>query len=195
MRFSPLAPIAATLVAATLAACGGSQGYTIAGTISGLVYPGLVLATNGDTVSPAANATTFAFGKQLSYGTTYNVVAQTQPQHQTCTIPNGIDSAGHLTSISIDVICSVNAYTIGGTVTGLTGAGLVLANGSSLALNTVAVDATTFTLPLAVPYNVSYGVYVLTQPTNQFCTVQNGTGVMGDAAVTNLVVACQNTGA
>jgi hypothetical protein len=35
-----------------------------------------------------------------------------------------------------------------------------------------------------------YGVTVLTQPTNQTCTVVNGTGTMGAGPVNNIQVNC-----
>lgn len=57
----------------------------------------------------------------------------------------------------------------------------------------------------SVPYNQSYGVSILAQPTGQTCTLtggngsdNNGTGVMDEAAtkaggVNNLVINCVNT--
>jgi hypothetical protein len=45
----------------------------------------------------------------------------------------------------------------------------------------------------AIPVGDAYGLSVLTQPSNpaQVCTIANGTGVMGDANRTNVVVTCQ----
>ena len=44
----------------------------------------------------------------------------------------------------------------------------------------------------AVPYGVTYGVTVQTQPTGLFCSVDSkGTGTMGDAPVTDIAVTCQ----
>ena len=64
--------IAALMVVVALAGCGGLSSlignggggnttYTIGGAISGLSATGLVLANGSDTVSPAANATSFVF--------------------------------------------------------------------------------------------------------------------------------------
>ena len=95
-----------------------------------------------------------------------------------------------LAAIDVGVFCSLNSYAIGGTITGLTSEGLVLTNGSVGGTFTATATATAFTLP-AVAYGSTYGVSVLTQPANDVCTVtQNGSGLMGDAAVTNIAVSC-----
>ena len=86
--------------------------------------------------------------------------------------------------------CSINPYALGGTINGLTTDGLVLVNGTTGGTILVTKGATSFTFGLPVKYGVSYGATILTQPTGQTCTLQNGTGVMGDANVSNLVVNC-----
>ena len=62
------------------------------------------------------------------------------------------------------------SYTIGGTVSGLTASGLVLQNNGGDNL-TVAANATSFTFPTKVAANGAYAVTVMTQPTNETCTV------------------------
>ena len=59
-------------------------------------------------------------------------------------------------------------YTIGGTVTGLTGAGLVLQDNGGDNL-TVSANATSFTFSTAVASGGAYSVTVLTQPAGQSC--------------------------
>ena len=182
-----------------LSACGGKAKFTVAGPIAGLSYAGLVLTNNGSDLSVAANSTSYSFPNTVDYGNTYDVSVKTNPLHQTC-LPYGANSAGHLidtagrmASISVPIVCSLNNYSIGGTVTGLTADGLVLTNGSSGGTVTLAKDVTAFTFSATVPYGVSYGVTVLTQPTNGtvICSVgPTGTGVMGDAAVTNIAITC-----
>ncbi len=78
-------------------------------------------------------------------------------------------------------------YTVGGSVTGLTGTGLVLQNngGDNLA---VAADGP-FTFATAIADNAPYSVSVQTQPSGQFCTVQNGSGT-ALANVSNVAVSC-----
>ena len=189
----------ALLAGVALAACGGKAMFTVGGVFEkdssypGLIYSGLVLSNGGSTVSVPAGATTFAFANQIGYGETYNVVASTQPLHQSCVVANPSDTAGRMAAIGIVVQCSLNSFPVGGTVTGLTVDGLVLINGSNGAVTVNAsttTDLPTFTFA-NVFYNVAYGVSVLTQPPGLTCTVgPKGTGVMGDAAVTDITVSC-----
>ncbi len=80
-------------------------------------------------------------------------------------------------------------FTIGGTVTGLAGSGLVLTNGGKDLV--VANGATTFTFPTPVAKGTSYGVTAKSSPTSppQVCTVANGTGTVS-GNVTNIAVTC-----
>jgi hypothetical protein len=87
-------------------------------------------------------------------------------------------------------VCAAASYAIGGTVSGLTGTGLVLQNngGNNLAVN--ANGSFTFTTPVASgsPYNVT----VLTQPSGQACTVSDGSGTVGSAPITSVAVTCSS---
>ena len=127
----------------------------------------------------------------MSYGDAFAVTFKSQPSHQTCSIINGgNDTAGHTAAINVVVACRLNTIALGGTITGLTSDGLVLTNGSTGGTVAVAAGATTFAMA-AVPFGASYGVSVLTQPTGKVCSVSaNGTGVMTDTAVSDIVVTC-----
>jgi hypothetical protein len=144
------------------------------------------------TVSPKAGDTKFTFPNTISYGDTFNILVTTSPPHQSCTVYYGNDTAGHTASINAQVVCGDVLHALSGTISNLTGTGLVLVNGSNTATFTATAGATTFTMPTGVPYGATYGVTVLTQPTGQTCTVSNGVGTMGDADVTNLVINCVN---
>lgn len=186
-----LRPATLLALALSLAACGGKATFPITGTINGLVYDGLVLTTNGMDAPVAAKATTFTFPSSLGYGELYHVTQKTPPAHQTCEIVRGTETAGRLASINVEVYCTVNTALVGGTITGLTSAGLKLANGSVAGIVELTADATAFILPNKVAYGTTYGITVLAQPATQNCSVSaTGTGVMGDAAVTNVVVTC-----
>ena len=191
MHSSNLHTIAALLVALGLSACGGKASFDVSGNINRLDYTGLVLANGADTVAPAVGATSFTFPNRVDYGTSYNVTIKTQPQHMTCAVANATGSAGHTASIVVAVSCTINAYTISGTVQGLTGAGLELANGSDPVTALPAAGATTFAFTNKVEFGKPYGVGVLTQPSGQTCSVSaNGTGAMGDANVADIAVSC-----
>jgi hypothetical protein len=79
--------------------------------------------------------------------------------------------------------------TIGGSVTGLTGSGLVLQDNGGDSLTITANGP--FTFKTAVTGTGAYAVTVLTQPTvpNQVCTVASGSGT-ATANVTNVAVTC-----
>jgi hypothetical protein len=194
-------------LALSLAACGGKATFPVSGTIAGLQYGGLVLNTNNQDLPVNAGATSFTFPNALSYGEVYNVVAKTQPAHQTCSIgpftnPDGTgsvynsasDTAGRFGAINIGVLCVTNDVALGGTVTGLASAAtLQLINGSDSTAVTVTGTGADVTFALAtVKFGTTYGITVFAQPDGQICTVSNGTGTMTDIAPTNIVVSCVN---
>jgi 6-phosphogluconolactonase (cycloisomerase 2 family) len=196
--------IAAAYVTATLVTgCGGGGGggsgnntpppatYSVGGTVQGLTASGLVLQDNGaDNLTIAANSTTFKFPTMITSGAPYAVTVLTQPTGQTCTLGSGSGTAStNVTSVA--VTCTANTYLVTGSITGLTGTGLVLQNNGGGNL-TVAANATTFTFPAALATGAAYSITVLTQPASPplNCTVNNGSGTIAVADVTNVQVAC-----
>jgi N-acetylneuraminic acid mutarotase len=161
--------------------------YTIGGTITGLTETGLVLQNNGgDNLTVDPNATTYTFATQVASGGAYSVSVLAQPLGEDCTVTNG---AGTATAnvVNANVSC-IQAYTINGTVTGLTAAGLVLQDNGGGNL-TVSANAASFTFAAPVLSGGAYSVTVFTQPANQNCTVANGSGA-ATADVTNVSVVC-----
>lgn len=79
-------------------------------------------------------------------------------------------------------------YAVGGSVSGLTGSLTLLNNGGDA--RTITANGT-FAFATSLAANAAYAVTVQTQPTNQLCTVTNGSGTIGSAAVTNVAVACE----
>ena len=86
------------------------------------------------------------------------------------------------------------SYTVGGTVTGVAGQGLVLQDNASDNLSVTSNGA--FVFAHKVKTNAAYSVTVKTQPTNpvQTCTVRNGSGTMAKTNVTNVIVSCTQPG-
>ena len=82
-------------------------------------------------------------------------------------------------------------YTIGGTITGLTTAGLVLSDGGMNV--SPAANATSFTFPTAVATGTMYNVTVMTQPMSATCKVTAGSGSVGATNITTVVVTCTAT--
>jgi hypothetical protein len=81
-------------------------------------------------------------------------------------------------------------YTVGGTVIGLTGSGLLLASGFG---NLPVSAAGTFTFGTRVVSGTPYSVSVEAQPSSptQSCSVANASGVVAAANVTNVSVTCE----
>jgi len=168
--------------------------YTVGGTIAGLTGTGLILRDNGgdDLVIPPG-ATTFTFATPVATGSAYAVTVLTQPSAptQACTVTAGSGTvrAGNVTTVA--VTCVFDAFTVGGTITGLTGTGLVLQDNAGDDL-LVPAGATTFTFGTAVPSGAPYAVTVLTQPTSpsQLCTVEGGAGTVTSAGITDIAITC-----
>ena len=165
------------------------QPFSLGGTISGLGNnAGLTLTNGGDTYAVAAGSTSFTMPTPVAFGSPYSVAVQAAPAGLTCTASNASATmpAGNVTSVVIT--CSDQSYTVGGTISGPTSSGMVLVNGS----DTLAVlpGASSYTMPTAVAYTGTYAVTVQTQPTGLTCSVSNGAGTMGSAAVTNIAVTC-----
>lgn len=164
------------------------QTFSLSSTVSGLSGSGLVLAVNGETVNVSSGAHAVRLATALAAGTAYTVSVRTQPSGQLCSVTGGAGTIGSANVANVVVTCSDRAYPVGGSVSGLNGAGLVLANGSDTLA--VSAGATSFTLPTAVAYTSSYAVTVQTQPAGEACAVSNGTGTMPAGAVTNVSLSC-----
>jgi hypothetical protein len=83
-----------------------------------------------------------------------------------------------------------NNYTLGGTIVGLLGTVVLTTNNGDL-LTLKSNGFFTFATPVAQGAN--YGVTIATQPTNQVCSVANGSGTIGEDNVTNVSVNCVTT--
>ncbi|MBF5041691.1 hypothetical protein FGE12_04760 [Aggregicoccus sp. 17bor-14] len=82
-----------------------------------------------------------------------------------------------------------STYSVGGTVSGLSGTGLKLKNNGG---DELTVTGSTFTFATKIATGGAYAVTVSAQPNGQTCTVANGTGTVGTANVTNVAVTCAN---
>ncbi len=178
-----------------LVACGGnvnsaSSGYTIGGTVSGLTGSGLVLeGYYENNLAISANGP-FTFSTPIANGYLYSVSVFTQPSDppQFCSVANGSGTAtANVTNVQVTCVL-LPQYTIGGTVSGLTGSGLVLQDngGDNLAIG--ANGGFTFGTPVN-PNAPSYSVTVFSEPAAQVCVVSNGSGY-ATVNVTSVQVAC-----
>ena len=186
------------LVPVFLASCGSTTTpttYTISGTVSGLNGSGLMLQYNGaNTLSVTSNGP-FTFANAIVAASQYTVSVLTQPSNpaQTCTITSGGTGTANSNVVIVEIFCANNTFTLGGTVAGLSGSGLVLQDngGSNLAINANG----NFSFPSAVNRGSGYNVAVLTQPSSpaQTCNVANGVGANLNGNVTDILVTCSTT--
>jgi Galactose oxidase, central domain len=170
---------------------------TIGGTLSGLANGASVILQDngGDALTLTANGA-FTFKTPVTGPTdAYAVTVNTQPTtpNQICTVANGSGTASaNVTNVAVTCVLS---YSIGGTVTGLVGTGLVLENGSDSELLMInpANGNEAFTFKLFVPTGTQYTVAISTQPSspNQTCVIAPGTASgTATANVTSVVVTC-----
>lgn len=171
---------------------GGSAAFsTIGGSVSGLKGAGLVLKNNGaDDLQVSADGP-FSFPAAIRNGEPYAVTVGSQPSNptQTCTVTNGSGTAAGADVTNVQITCATAAYAVGGTVVGLTGAGLVLTNNGG---DDRAVSASgPFAFATKVASGATYAVAVKTQPSSGGpCAVSGGTGTVGVGDVTGVVVNC-----
>ncbi len=186
----------------SLTACGGGGGgssrsvltYKVGGVVNGLVGSGLSLQNNGESL-PINSDGSFVFGTSLSEGESYAVSVMTQPDNpqQVCTIIQGAGLVQTQDITNIEVNCLTGQFTVGGTVSGLVGSGLILQNKGG---NDLTVSGNgSFTLNAAFGSGETYLVTVLTHPSApaQTCSVFNGSGSVSNANVSNVAISC-NTG-
>lgn len=171
-----------------------TDSFTIGGMISGLTGAGLVLQDNGgNNLSVGAGATSFAFPAAILSGGSYNVTVLSQPSgpSQTCVVANGSGLVTNANVTSVQVTCTTDSFTIGGTTSGLTGTGLVLLDNGGNNL-TISAGATSFTFTAPIASGASYNVTVFSQPSNpsQTCGITNGSGPVTNANITSVQVAC-----
>ncbi len=126
------------------------------------------------------------------------------PTHAIAAASPALDSAGACASPAADqrgtarpqgASCDRGAfeltfYSIGGTVQGLAGSGLVLRNNGG---NDLPISGNgPFTFSTALAEGSHYAVTAFAQPSgpNQTCTVSSGAGMVGEGDVTDIVVSC-----
>jgi len=94
----------------------GEQGFSIGGTVSGLVGSGLVLATAGQPdLTLVPGQTTFAFAQKVKSGTAYEVALESPASEpaQDCQVigGSGVVGAADVTSIALDCVAPERSYT------------------------------------------------------------------------------------
>ena len=169
--------------------------YSIGGTVIGLdVGKTLILYDNGSNPLTVQGNGAFTFSQPVAAGASYQVIVGTQPTGQTCSIANATGSGMGVTANISDVtiVCSSQAFTIGGAITGLAG-------GQSVTLMDNGSDAVTltsngpFSFANGIAYGGSYAVTISSQPLGQSCSVANASQTDVTGAVNDLLVTCTSS--
>jgi Putative esterase len=167
--------------------------YSVGGTVSGLTGTVVLQDNGGDNLSVAANGS-FTFPTKLASGAGYAVTVKTQPTGQACAVSGGTGTVGTANVTGVAVTCTTSqpaTYSVGGTVSGLTGTVVLQDNGGD---NLSVAANGSFTFPTKLASGAAYAVTVLTQPSGQACAVSGGTGTVGTANVTGVAVTCTTSG-
>jgi len=149
---------------------------TVGGTVTGLTGAGMVLEDNsGDDLTIVANGT-FTFKTAVTGGLCgdhKDAAHQPHPKLHRCvrsgTATNNVNN--------VQINCG-SGLTVGGSVSGLIGTGLVLQNNGTNNFQVTGTGNVQFTFSSPITSGANYAVSVLTQPSSpaQVCSVVNGTG-------------------
>ena len=153
MKIKSLVMMMTVGISLLLASCGSASvtTYSITGTISGLSSGGLVLQNNsGNNLPVSSGSTSFIFTNAIAVGAAYNVTVLSQPSNpaETCVVTFGSGTVA-ATVTDIQIICADNTFTLGGTVSGLSGTGLVLQDNGGTNLTITANGSYTFPTPIS----------------------------------------------
>jgi hypothetical protein len=166
--------------------------YTVGGTVSGLVGTVVLQNNGGDDLSVGVTGP-FTFATSLVSGAPYSVTVLHSPSGQRCSVDAGT-GAGEIASADVTtahVTCvELPTYAIGGTVSGLTGTGLVLQNLGTDDLS-ISTDGP-FVFGTRSLDGAPYAVTVRTPPGGQDCQVVAGAGSVSGANVISVQVTCSD---
>lgn len=118
------------------------------------------------------------------------VLVQPTSPNQTCAVVNGEGVVAGADVTDVAVTCTTLVYTVGSSVSGLVGSGLVLQQSGGDDLP-IAADGS-FTFPTPLPDGSTFAVSVSAQPNNppETCVVANGAGTVAGDDVTDVSVTC-----
>jgi len=169
----------------------GGENFSISGTVVGLTGTGLVIANGSDTLNIKTTGKNVNFTFKSTTTGPYQVTVQTEPSNpaQNCSVMNGTGTAtANVTNV--EVTCGIGV-TIGGTISGLLGSGMVLQDNGADNLAITGTGNVSFTFPTPLIAGTAYTVTISKQPTNpqQVCTLANATGT-ANSSVNNVQISC-----
>lgn len=188
-------------VIAGLAGCNEGEkapvtALTVGGSVSGLSGSGLVLQLNGTNELAVSANGKFNFPHALAKGSAYAVTVKASPStpvKQTCTVSQGSGSIAGAAVNNVTVACTTDSYAIGGTVSGLSGKGLVLQiNGA----NDLAIAGNgNFIFPgIRLPDGSDYSVAIKTTPARLKCEIKPVSAAFDKDTLNIAAVTCSRKG-
>ncbi len=166
----------------------GVLGYTLGGSVSGLLANTNVTLLNGADSIDVSNGG-YSFPTALAYNSNF-AATLSSPDGQTCAfVNNAYGTMGTANITNLDVACTVQAYALGGSVSGLAdGTTLTLQSGG----DTITVPNGSYVFPTPVAYDSAYAI-TLTVPDGQTCAFEpvgvDG-GTMPASDMSNANVSC-----
>lgn len=170
-----------------------TNGFTVGGTVSGLSSPtSMVLKNNGSDPLTINSDGEFTFSTGILDFRPYRVAVSVQPTNgQSCRVDNKSGTINGTNITNITIVCGTGILSVGGTVSGIAGTGLVLQNNGGDD-KPISADGS-FTFGTLLVDEAEYLVTVL-RPSgspNVGCSVANGSGVIRNPIpVTDVVVTC-----
>jgi len=203
---------AVVAVLTMLTACGGGNSgpptYTIGGTVTEISGSGLVLQNESGDDLPISASGAFTFATRMPSGTSYAVTVKGSPTSplQGCTVSDGVGTIAATDVTNVSVTCE-SGYTVGGTVSGLQGSGLVLqllapgghpspgghpAHDVGPPLQITSNGPFTFDFVYTESLGFPTLAFVSQQPASpiQFCVIRNAAINIQAANVTDIEVGC-----
>jgi len=162
--------------------------HSVGGTVTGLAGS-VTLQLNGGNDYIVTTNGSFMFPTLLEDTSDYEVTVSVQPDGQVCNVENGtgIIEKDNVSDVVIDCAAS---YAVSGTISGLSGTTTLRLNGDSFL--EVSSNGPFGPFPDEVRDNESYSVSVFIRPPNQTCTVENGSGIIDGADITDISVVCED---
>ncbi|MBI5889218.1 MAG: hypothetical protein HZB47_00890 [Nitrosomonadales bacterium] len=176
------AVLMATMIAG-LSGCGEKQEtpppapaipLTVGGSATGLAGGEVILQLNGaDDLAVKADGK-FKFPKPLAKGSAYAVTVKAEPTlpvKQTCTVGAGSGSIAGAPINNVAVTCTTNTYAIGGTVSGLSGKGLMLQLNGEIDVK-IAKNGNFVFPEVRLPDGGDFKVAIKKTPARQKCVIE-----------------------
>lgn len=156
----------------------------------------LVIENAGVQVTLTGGMDSFTFGPILEPGDIYNVSIVTEPEYQICSITNPAGTAVDADIDNIQIVCTL-FLKVGGAYSTVVSAGVTDGNVEilfSTAYHTIPITLTggvdTYDFGNLLRPNEPYAVSITTEPTLQYCTIENESGDVDDADINDINIVC-----